>query len=309
MSASVHVLGVVALDMLLHVPMIPGRDQKTFATRTEYQPGGPASFVARAAAGLGADVMLQTAVGADAEGDRLIAAFDAAGIRTDAILRLAKERTPIAMLMIDGSGEKAIVIVPVPEELLLRYGAQSHYEPGAVLVTHLLHPHAVRGAAEKVRAAGGISLLDLEWPEVTRWGWDTAMEAARDIDVICTNAQMLTDRLGDASLESARSLAWDLASGRKAACVTLGSEGVVVCAEGRIVHYPALRLKADNTTGAGDTFIATLAVALAEGRSPMMATAMANCAAGWFLMGQPITLATLEAAANELGTPHLAGLN
>lgn len=296
MAASVHVLGVVALDMHLYVPMIPGRDEKTFASRTEYHPGGPASFVARAAAALGADVQLQTAVGADAEADKLIAVFDAAGIRTDAILRMPNERTPIALLMIDGSGEKAIVIVPVGEELLVRYGAQSHYDRDTILVTHLFHPQTVRAAAEKVRAAGGMSLLDLEWPEVDRWGWDAAMDAAREIDVICTNAQLLAARFGDASLDSARSFAWELAAGRRAACVTLGAEGVVICAEGRIVHYPALRLKADNTTGAGDTFIATLAIALADGKAPAHAAALANCAAGWFLMGRSIDLKSLEAA-------------
>jgi sugar/nucleoside kinase (ribokinase family) len=309
MPASVHVLGVVALDMYLYVPMIPGRDEKTFATRTEYHPGGPASFVARAAAGLGADVMLQTAVGADSEGDKLIAVFDAAGIRTDTILRLPNERTPIALLMIDSSGEKSIVIVPVGEDLLLRYGAQSHYDPGAVLVTHLFHPQPVKLAADKVRAAGGISLLDLEWPEADRWGWDAAMDAARDIDVICTNAQMLAARFGDASLESARSFAWELAADRKAACVTLGAEGVVVSAEGRIVHFPALRLKADNTTGAGDTFIATLAIALADGRRPIHAAALANCAAGWFLMGRAIDLRSLEAAIAEHAPADQARVN
>ncbi len=309
MPASVHVLGVVALDMNLYVPMIPGRDEKTFASRTEYQPGGPASFVARAAAGLGADVQLQTAVGADSEGDKLIAAFDAAGIRTDAILRLQGERTPIALLMIDSSGEKAIVIVPVAEELLLRYGAQSHYEPGAVLVTHLFHPQAVKQAVERVRVAGGMGLIDLEWPEIDRWGWEAAMEAARGVDVICTNAQLLAARYGDASLDSARSFAWELANGRKAACVTLAAEGVVVCAEGRIVHYPALRLKAENTTGAGDTFIATLALALAEGKSPMQAAALANYAAGWFLMGRPIDFRSLEAALAETAGSGQGGVN
>ena len=299
MPASVHVLGVVALDMLLYVPMIPGRDEKTFATRTEYQPGGPASFVARTAAGLGADVMLQTAVGADSEGDKLIAALDAAGIRTDSILRMPKERTPIALLMIDSSGERAIVIVPVAEELLLRYGAQSHYDPGGVLVTHLFHPKPVKLAAEKVRAARGISLLDLEWPEADRWGWEAAMDAAREIDVICTNAQLLNARFGNATLDAARSFASELAAGRMAACVTLGAEGVVIAAEGQVVHYPALRLKAGNTTGAGDTFIATLAMALADGRRPTHAAALANCAAGWFLMGRRIDLNALEAAVAE----------
>jgi sugar/nucleoside kinase (ribokinase family) len=305
MAASVYVLGVVALDMHFYVPMIPGRDEKTFASRTQYEAGGPASFVARAAANLGADVTLLTAVGADVEGDKLIATFDTAGIRTDGILKMTETRTPIAMLLIDNTGERAIVIVPVPEDMLRRYGAQAHYDPNAMLVTHLFHPETVRLAAERVRNVGGTSLLDLEWPEVDRWGWDAAMAAAEGIDVICTNTQILGARYDDTSLESARSLAWELANGRKAACVTLGAQGVVVCADGRTVHYPALRLTATNTTGAGDTFISTFAIALAEGRDPMRAAALANCASGWFLMGRPIDFAALDAAVEITPNPDL----
>jgi len=296
MPASVHVLGVVVLDSLYFVPHLPGHDEKAFAKKTEYLPGGPASFVARTAARLGADVVLETAVGADAYGDQLIAAYEAAGIRTDAVLRLPNERTPVAILIIDDTGEKAIILVPIPEEWLVRYGAQSHFEPDAVLVTHLFHPQPVKLAAERVRAVGGMSLLDLEWPEVDRWGWDAAMDAARHIDVICTNAQLLAARHGSAGREAAAVFARELAVGRKAACVTLGADGVVVCTGDRTEHFPALRVTATNTTGAGDTFIATLAMALAEGHPPLHAAAMANCASGWFLMGRDIDLTLLSAA-------------
>lgn len=299
MAASVHVLGVVVLDSLYFVPHLPGHDEKAFARKTEYLPGGPASFVAKTAARLGADVVLETAVGADAYGDQLIAAYEAAGIRTDAVLRLPNERTPVAILIIDDTGEKAIILVPIPEEWLVRYGAQSHFEPDAVLVTHLFHPQPVKLAAERVRAVGGISLLDLEWPEVDRWGWDAAMDAARNIDVICSNAQLLTARKGNAGRDAANAFARELAAGRRAACVTLGADGVVVCADGRLEHFPALRVNTTNTTGAGDTFIATLAMALAEGHPPVHAAAMANCASGWFLMGRDIDLSLLSAAVTE----------
>lgn len=303
MPASVHVLGVVVLDSLYFVPHLPGHDEKAFAKKTEYLPGGPASFVARTAARLGADVVLETAVGADAYGDQLIAAYEAAGIRTDAVLRLPNERTPVAILIIDDTGEKAIILVPIPEEWLVRYGAQSHFEPDAVLITHLFHPQPVKLAAERVRAVGGISLLDLEWPEVDRWGWDAAMDAARDIDVICSNAQLLTARKGNAGRDAAGEFARELAAGRRAACVTLGADGVVVCADGRLEHFPALRVNATNTTGAGDTFIATLAMALAEGHAPAHAAAMANCASGWFLLGRDIDLSQLSAAVTAPADP------
>ncbi|MBM7049240.1 carbohydrate kinase family protein [Rhizobium lusitanum] len=300
MPASLHVLGVVVLDSLYFVPTLPRHDEKVFTRKTEFLPGGPASFVARTAARLGAEVVLETAVGADAAGDQLIAAYEAAGIRTDSVLRLSGERTPVAVLIIDDTGEKAIILVPIPEEWLMRYGAQSHFDKGAILVTHMFHPQPVRLAAERVRAVDGLSLLDLEWPEVDRWGFDIAMEAARDIDVICTNGQLLAARMGSRDIDAAYAFAARLSEGRRVACVTLGAEGVVVAADGKLAHLPAWRVKADNTTGAGDTFIATFALALAEGHSPFHAAAMANCASGWFLAGRTFDLAVLSAAASDL---------
>lgn len=296
MPASLHVLGVVVLDSLYFVPNLPAHDEKVFTRKTEFLPGGPASFVAKTAAQLGAEVVLETAVGADAAGDQMIAAYEALGIRTDSIIRLANERTPVAVLIIDDTGEKAIILMPIPEVWLMRYGAQSHMDQGAILVTHLFHPVPVKLAAERVRAANGISLLDLEWPEVDRWGWEAAMDAAQDIDVICTNGQLLAARTGQRDIEAARKFAMTLAEGRRAACVTLGADGVVVASNGHLQHLPALRVQADNTTGAGDTFIATFAMALAEGYSPVRAAALANCASGWFLAGRTFNLSDLAAA-------------
>jgi sugar/nucleoside kinase (ribokinase family) len=297
MAVSLHVLGVVVLDSLYFVPRLPRHDEKVFTRKTEFLPGGPTSFVAKAAARLGAEVVLETAVGADAAGDQLIAAYEAAGIRTDSVLRLSGEGTPVAMLIIDDTGEKAVILVPIPEERLKRYGAQSHFDKGAVLVTHMFHPMPVRLAAERVRAVGGLSLLDLEWPEVDRWGFDMAMKAAQYIDVICTNGQLLAARMGSRDIDAARAFAKKLSEGRRAACVTLGADGVVIAAEGKLKHLPAWRVKSDNTTGAGDTFIAAFALALAEGHAPFHAAAMANCASGWFLAGRSFDLAALAAAA------------
>ncbi len=122
--------------------------------------------------------------------------------------------------------------MPVGEELLVRYGAQSHYDRDTILVTHLFHPQTVRTCSREGPGRGRrVSLLDLEWPEVDRWGWEAALDAAREIDVICTNAQLLAARFGDASLDLGPQLRLELAAGRRAACVTLGAEGVVICAE------------------------------------------------------------------------------
>ncbi|MGV2121455.1 carbohydrate kinase family protein [Rhizobium rhizogenes] len=308
MPASLHVLGVVVLDSLYFVPHLPRHDEKVFTRKTEFLPGGPASFVARTAARLGAEVVLETAVGADAAGDQLIAAYEAAGIRTDSVLRLSGERTPVAVLIIDDTGEKAIILVPIPEEWLMRYGT-SRISTRAPFSSLICSIRSRSGSPPSGCALfGGLSLLDLEWPEVDRWGFDTAMEAARDIDVICTNGQLLAARMGSRDVDAAYAFAAKLSVGRRAACVTLGAEGVVVAADGKLAHLPAWRVKADNTTGAGDTFIATFALALAESHAPFHAAAMANCASGWFLAGRTFDLAALSAAASDM-TPTTTRIN
>lgn len=62
--------------------------------------------------------------------------------------------------------------------------------------------------------------------------------------------------------------------------ITLGRKGCLYAARGaEPVLFPAPEVTAVDTTGAGDTFVGTLAVALGEGRSVPAALAWASSAA------------------------------
>lgn len=62
--------------------------------------------------------------------------------------------------------------------------------------------------------------------------------------------------------------------------ITLGRKGCLYAArDGEPVLFPAPEVTAVDTTGAGDTFVGTLAVALGEGRSVPEAVAWASSAA------------------------------
>lgn len=62
--------------------------------------------------------------------------------------------------------------------------------------------------------------------------------------------------------------------------ITLGSKGCLYAARGsETVHFPAPEVTAVDTTGAGDTFVGALAVALGEGRAVPEALAWASIAA------------------------------
>lgn len=61
--------------------------------------------------------------------------------------------------------------------------------------------------------------------------------------------------------------------------VTLGSKGALLVKDGSAVRVPTMRVKALDTTGAGDCFVGAMAVALSEGLSLDEAVEFANQAA------------------------------
>ena len=73
-------------------------------------PGGKGLNQAIAAARAGADVSMIGAVGRDAEGDALLAALAAAGVRTDAVRRVAPP-TGTAVVTVGPDGDNAISVV------------------------------------------------------------------------------------------------------------------------------------------------------------------------------------------------------
>ena len=67
-----------------------------------------------------------------------------------------------------------------------------------------------------------------------------------------------------------------LARGVPGVIITLGAQGALLVQGGATWHVPCPRVAACDTSGAGDAFMAGLAVALAEGRTLLEATRFAN---------------------------------
>jgi ribokinase len=155
----------------------------------------------------------------------------------------------------------------------------------------------VEAAADRLRAAD-VLLMQLEIPlETIERSIDIALEGdtlcvlnpapARPVpDHILRKIHLLTPNQNEAELLT--SLPANTLEGAKIAgqallnkgvptvIITLGALGALIVRPGQTLHIEGVSVDAFDTTGAGDAFMASLAVALAEGKTLEEATRLAN---------------------------------
>lgn len=301
--ARAHVLGPLACDRVYHVDRLPGHDEKAFAKAYRDVVGGPPFWVAAHLAAWGTPATIHTAVGGDEAGRTVLAELDRRGIDTAGIVRPEGLRTATPVVIVDRTGERAIIIDPLPEAALLQIGRALSPAPGDWVVSNLFHPDPVRQAIAAAQSVGAPIFIDLELPEVERVGFGRAMEAVAGVDVLCTNAQFLSwwrphDR-GD-QVAVAAACARALGDGRRTVIVTLGAAGAVVAEGGGLFHVAAPPVSVINTTAAGDTFAAGFVRARLEGAPVEAATRTGIAAASRFVGGESTDWGAVLATAGEL---------
>src|SRR5439155_23571458 len=108
----VVVLGGANTDYTVRGPALPKPGETIEGDLFLEGAGGKGVNQAVAAARLGARVALISRVGADAEGDAVLAALEAERVDTRFVARDGAARTGVALIHIDGRGEKQIVTAP-----------------------------------------------------------------------------------------------------------------------------------------------------------------------------------------------------
>jgi ribokinase len=278
-TAHICVVGSCNLDLTFHVARLPRPGETVAASALHQGFGGKGANQAVAAARLGARVTMIGRVGNDAFGRQYLENFQAHGVDTTFVRADASRPTGTASILVSEAGDNCIVVAA---------GANAG-----------LTPDDVRGAADAIRGAS-VVLCQLETPV------ESALEAfriARSAGVrtilnpapaaplpdellrlcdLCvpneTELELLTGRsLADReAVEAAARVLRD--RGPRAVVVTLAAAGALLVAD-TVEQVPGLRVDAVDPTGAGDVFVAALAVFLAEGASLHEAAQQANAAA------------------------------
>ncbi|MFD4632192.1 ribokinase [Streptomyces sp. NPDC058473] len=270
----IAVLGSANMDLVAYVAKAPRRGETVTGREFRTAPGGKGANQAVAAARAGATVSMIGAVGTDAYGTQLRSALEHSGVDTD-MLRTVEGPTGTAHIVVGDDGGNAIVVVPGANGTVtaLTPGDEGLIASADALLLQLEVP--VEGVLAAARAARRHGVRTVLTPAPAQHLPPELLDAT---DLLLPNeheAAALTGIIDDPSA-AARSLLSQVPE----VVITLGSRGSLYAArDTEPVTVAAPRVPAVDTTGAGDTFAGTLAVALAEGASVVKALTWASSAA------------------------------
>lgn len=274
------VVGSSNTDMVVRAARLPRPGETVLGGAFSMVPGGKGANQAVAAARLGAHVTFIARVGSDVFGDNAIAAFEAEGIDTKFIVRDESAPSGVALIGVDeATGENSIIVASGANANLSVDDvekAQSVIETASVLVCQLETPLETIGMALKMARDAGVKTILNPAP-----AQKLPDEILANISVLTPNETEARQILGGApDTEFASDLPGQLlALGLTEVIMTVGSEGVLSANFEKMVLVKGLRVKAVDTTAAGDCFNGALAVALAEGLPTVDAVEFANAAA------------------------------
>ncbi len=255
----ITVVGSINLDFVATASHLPAPGETvTGATMATY-PGGKGANQALAARRLGAEVAMIGRVGADALADQALALLKADGVDLSGVGVDASAPTGAALIAVDADAENQIVVAS---------GAN-------LAITPDMLPASIDDPL----------ILQLEIPMDT-----IAAAAARATGFVCVNLAPAHLDVDDAVLKRADLLVVNEgeaeAFGKRLhglpglVAITWGSRGAGLFRDGaRVATAEPPEVDPVDTTGAGDTFVAALTLAMLEGRAPAEALAFA-CAAG-----------------------------
>lgn len=261
----VLVVGSANADLTVRVDRRPGAGETVRGTDLVESAGGKGANQAAAAARIGGRTALLARVGGDAFGEMLLAAQRAAGTDVGPVIVDEAARSGTAMIIVDPDGDNSIVVSPGANAALSPQdvaAAQDTIAAASVVSLQLEIPmESVRAAAAAAERAGTRVVLN---PSPAP-GAALAPELLAVADPLVVNeheARQLSGRADGTPAEWARALR---EQGARSVVVTLGGDGALVLDASGGEDVPGVRVKAVDTTGAGDAFTGALATRLARG--------------------------------------------
>jgi ribokinase len=277
----VAVVGSANIDLTTFADRFPKPGETIFGQKFDLGFGGKGANQAVAARLCGADVFMVARVGSDLFGPATIENFKKLGIDTSHVKQVEGMSSGVAPIFVEPDGQNRILVVK---------GANDAVKPSDV-----------DAAADMLKAADCI-VLQFEIPLETVYytvafarnhgvrcilnpapAQAVEMRELAGLDYFVPNESEAETITGIAvrNIDDAKRCAAKLVGdGIGRVIITLGAKGSLLAGRGLSEHVAAFPVKSLDSTGAGDAFIGSFAVFLAEGVAELEAVRRANLYAG-----------------------------
>ncbi|HVT92518.1 MAG TPA: ribokinase [Bryobacteraceae bacterium] len=285
MTPRLVVVGSLNMDFVVSVERLPSPGETVLGTQFRMIPGGKGANQACAAGKLGAPrvtTAMAGRVGYDVFADHLKASLSAAGVDVSSVHATRSEPTGVALISVDRGAQNTIVVAPGANHALSTadvQGLRAVFHGASYALFQLESPlPSVEAAMRLAREEGAKTILDPAPAQID------AASLLGLVDILTPNESEACLLLGRAPARITAAEAPELgrallARGARAVILKLGEQGAFYCDATGGLFGPGFAVTAVDTTAAGDTFNAALAVALAEGKEMPDALRFANAAA------------------------------
>lgn len=260
----IYVLGSINMDMVARVPRMPVGGETLTADKYYVNPGGKGANQAVAIAKLGGKVAMIGKVGSDETGDALKNNLKAMGVDESMVTR-ADVPSGIAMIIVEG-GENRIILYKGANHSVTKADVDEglkNAKSGDALVMQLEIPlETVTYAAAVAKQKGMLVLLNPA-PAVP-----LGEELLKNVDIIAPNeteTEILTGVGLDSDVHIALAVKKLYQLGVKRVIITMGSRGSIVAEGQTITPVEPRKVKAVDTTSAGDTFVGATVLRYLDG--------------------------------------------
>lgn len=280
-KSRILVVGSANTDMVIsaeHFPL-PGETMMGHGFMTNH--GGKGANQAVAAARLEGNTAFIGKVGDDQFGLSTIEMMKGEGIDVSGLTVTSEQASGVALITTVPSGENSIIVdsgangLLRPEDIT---NAEKLFEDAGIVLMQLETPiDTLTEAAAMAKKHGAYVVLNpAPAPKEP-----LPVELLKNVDLLIPNETEAAyisgvNIAGDEDLPAAMNEIQKL--GVKDVIITVGSRGVCARIDGEMVTVPAFKVKAIDTTAAGDTFCGALCVALSNGK-PLVEAIRFGCKA------------------------------
>ena len=274
----IAVIGSTMMDVVSYTDTVPEAGETRAAKGFHVACGGKGANQAVAAAKLGADVLMVTAVGSDIFGKEARENFTKHGIETKYVKTAAGVANGVATILVEASSQNRILIHAGANETLSPEdiaAAGDDLAKCGLIVLQLEVPLQTVYAAIDFGCSHNIPVLLNPAPATT----ELSREMVKKCTYFVPNETELAILTGmpTGTLEEVKKAAKTLlAEGLKNIIVTMGGRGSLYMTENEEMIIPCRKVAAVDTTGAGDAYIGCFAASLAAGMEVKDALARAS---------------------------------